>query len=126
MFARMAMDFVNSVPISPFGQTIEQVSSHLAGGLILALLIGLFDVEKYSITLSEGMIEGPSKKDSNQRICFPIARLDRTEMDNRSIFQKIMGQRVLHSVDGEKVLLNEALFSPAQIQVLFQGLNYLD
>jgi hypothetical protein len=124
IFTRMALDFVNSVPISPFGQTIEQVTSHLAGALVVALLIGLFDVEKFSITISEGVIEGPSRKDSNKRTSFSIDRLDRAKMEDRNIFQRFFGQRILHSFDGEEVLLNEAVFSPAQIQTLFQKLNY--
>jgi hypothetical protein len=123
-FTRAIIDFVNSAQTSPFGEMMEQASTHLVVGLIFALLIGLFDVEKYSIMLAEGMIEGPSKKNVNTRISFSISQLDRTRVDDRNIFQKIWGERVLYSIDGEKILLNETVFSPDQRQMLFQRLNY--
>ncbi len=124
LFTRALVDFANSASTSPFGEMIEQASTHLIVGLVFALLVGLFDVEKYSIVLAEGMIEGPSKKNPSARASFSISQLDRTKMDDRNIFQKVWGERILYSIHGEKILLNETVFSPDQLQILFQSLNY--
>lgn len=100
------------------------IVSFMIAGLIWGLLFGLLgDTKEYTITVSDGIIEGPSKKDANQRISFAIDHLDRIATSNRSFFQKINMERILYSIEGEKIVLNETVFSPTQIRGLLQRLN---
>jgi hypothetical protein len=124
VFTKVVIDFVRSAQLPPLEEMLEDAFPHLGIGLLAILLVSFFDVKKYSIVLTEGMIEGPSKKNPEKRICFPISHLDRTQGEDRNVFQMILGQRILHSVNDERILLNETVFSSDQLQTLFQRLNY--
>jgi hypothetical protein len=124
IFGRMLVDYLGGALTFSPEQIIKEVPFHLAVIVILAIFFGVFDVEKYQITVAEGQIEGPSEKHTDQRVRFPVVQVDRTRVD-RSLFQKIMGQRIIYSCDDEKLLVNEAVFSPEQTRQLLQSLNYL-
>lgn len=81
---------------------------------------------KFSITLSDGVIEGPSQKDNDKRIRFPITHLDLTATGERSFWNKVIGMRILYSMDGEKIVLNEAVFPPTHVRELLQKLKVTD
>jgi hypothetical protein len=91
--------------------------------VFLYLVFGTMGRARFSITLSDGIIEGPSVKDNDQRIRFPVTHLDLIPTRERSFWNKVIGLRILYSVDGEKILLNKAVFPPAQVRALLQELN---
>jgi hypothetical protein len=89
----------------------------------MLLIFGTMGRERFSVALSNGMIEGPSPRDNDSRVRFPVTHLDLITTGGRSFGNKIIGIRILYSLDGEKIVLNEAVFPPAQVRALLQELN---
>lgn len=123
LFASIIFDWVRSVPVAPLGRALEHFGYFLVGELIAALLFSFFDIKKYAVLLHNDILTGPSKKDVHQRTSFAIDQLDPTATGERGFFEKIVGERVLRSFGDEKILLNEAVFPPAQVRALLQQLN---
>jgi hypothetical protein len=102
---------------------LKQALMHVSLPAFMLLVFGTIGRARFSVTLSDGMIEGPSQKDNEKRIRFPVTHLDLTATGERSFWNKVIGIRILYSMDGEKIVLNEAVFPPAQVRALLQELN---
>lgn len=123
LFISIIFDLMQSIPITPLNRVGEYFGYFLLGEVVTELLFSFFNIEKYAVLLSNGIITGPSEKDASQRISFAANRLDQIATGDHSFFQKIEGKRILYSLEGEKIVLNEAVFPPAQVQIFLQRLN---
>jgi hypothetical protein len=104
---------------------LKQALTHISLPTFMLLIFGTMGRARFLVTLSEGVIEGPSQKDNDQRIRFPVTRLDLAATGEQSFGNKIIGMRILHSSDGEKIVLNEAVFPPDQVQEFLRQLNVM-
>lgn len=75
-----------------------------------------------SIVISSKAISG-AKFLSFRRVGFPISDIDVIRTNKRNILEKLLGQQVIHSKNGEAILLYRRIFSPDMVEDILTRCN---
>jgi hypothetical protein len=92
------------------------------GGAAGTFFVCGFGVARARVELRDGTLDAPAVGFS-QRLVIPIERIDTARSSERSIVQRLLGERALWTRDGRRVLLNERWFAPGALMDLWVRLG---
>ena len=100
---------------------IGTIVSHI---VVIPLLMWMMSpsIERLNITITDDAISGPPVR-GGKRVTIPFERIDRNKSERPNPFQKLFGNKYIHSVDGETIVLSGFSFGRATMREILEQIE---
>ena len=113
--------FIGEAEPSLFTSFIGTVVGYILGIPLLAWMMAPV-IERLNITITDDAISGPPLR-GGKRVTIPFEKIDRGKFKRPTPFQRLFGNRYIHSVDGETIVLSGFSFGRATMREILEQIN---
>jgi hypothetical protein len=110
----VAMAAGSAIVMALMGGPWLLVLGSAVGGAFGTFLFCGVGVARARLELRDGVLDAPGIG-FKQRVIIPIEQIDTTQSSRRSTVQRFLGERLLWTRDGRRVVLNERWFAPGRL-----------